>query len=86
MSRLTLVSSLPQRSQTNTPIQRAHALLAHYPIHSMRGVSVRGDFERVGEGVGLCLQPDFHDFHRRYDEDCFRCSGAETRCRECINN
>lgn len=73
----TLIRSLPNSRQRNPPIQSTHPFLLDDRINRMPRVPIPRRFERVGEGVHLCLKPDFDDFHGRDDDDGFCCSGAE---------
>lgn len=64
-----LVTSLPQRGETHTPVKRAEPFLLHHGVQRVCRVAVLGHVERVGEGVVLGLQPDLDHLHGRDDRD-----------------
>ena len=73
-----LVGALAEGREGHTPVEGADPFFAEDGEHGVCGVAVFRDVEGVTERVVLGLQADFNDFHRCYDRDSFRYTGAQT--------
>ena len=73
-----MVGCLSESSQGDTTVESSETLFSNDGIDGVSSVSVSWCLQWISERVLLCLQPNLHDFHGRYDSDRLRDTSTET--------